>query len=153
MHPTAPIRWRPSTLVRLAELFVLLPLLKVGLRRDGIERTAVRATTVRRGRRLLGPAGAAWTPADVAEAISLARLMLRWTVVPAKCLEQSLVVCWFMARRGVPAELVMAVRKYPFEAHAWARWDGVALTAPPERNPEQFRIITRYPLAAVGAAQ
>ncbi|MFV0309336.1 MAG: lasso peptide biosynthesis B2 protein [Desertimonas sp.] len=144
---SAAVSSRATSLVRLIELFALLPLLKWHLSRHGVEGTAIRATAVRSRPRLLGGPRRSLDEGDIADAVALARLMLRWTPVPFKCLEESLVVSWFLARRGVPAEVVIAVRKYPFEAHAWARCDGAPLTALPERNPDDFKVISRYPLA------
>ena len=45
------------------------------------------------------------------------------------CLEQSLVVCWLLHRRGIPAALRIGARKQEgrFEAHAWVELNGIVL--------------------------
>ncbi|HXN27025.1 MAG TPA: lasso peptide biosynthesis B2 protein [Candidatus Acidoferrales bacterium] len=45
------------------------------------------------------------------------------------CLEQSLVLCWLLRRRGISAELRIGARKEfnRFEAHAWVEVDSAAL--------------------------
>ena len=58
------------------------------------------------------------------EAATAARLPLRPT-----CLEQSLVLCWMLRRRGMKPELRIGARKEAerFEAHAWVELDGAVL--------------------------
>lgn len=132
-------------------MLALLPAVKRQLAREGVEPTAVRATTVsRRRRRSSARATTGSAPTEVAEASARLRAVLRWTPVAAKCLEESLVLCRYLSRRGIQTELVVAVRKYPFEAHAWVEWDGQALTPLPEVHPEQFRVISRYPRRMAG---
>ncbi len=45
------------------------------------------------------------------------------------CLEQSLVLCWLLHRRGIPAGLRIGAHKREgrFEAHAWVELDGTVL--------------------------
>ena len=45
------------------------------------------------------------------------------------CLEQSLVLCWLLRRRGIAAELRIGARKEfeRFEAHAWVEVDSAVL--------------------------
>ena len=45
------------------------------------------------------------------------------------CLEQSLVLCWLLHRRGIPAALRIGARKHEgrFEAHAWVELNGTVL--------------------------
>ncbi len=42
----------------------------------------------------------------------------------AWCLQRSAVCVWLLRRRGIPADLVLGVRTFPFEAHAWAELAG-----------------------------
>ena len=46
-----------------------------------------------------------------------------------KCLEQSILLWWFLSRRGFPAELQIGGRRIPtgFEAHAWVEIAGVVI--------------------------
>jgi hypothetical protein len=54
-----------------------------------------------------------------------------------RCLRTSLVLTALLARRGIPATLVIGVRPHPFAAHAWVEHRGRPLlppaTAPFER--------------------
>ena len=45
------------------------------------------------------------------------------------CLEQALVLCWLLRRRGIEAEMRMGARKDDgrFEAHAWVEFGGTVL--------------------------
>lgn len=122
------------------ELATLLVLVKRRLARLGFQRTVVSCTAV--GRRRGFDADEERRVVELAA--NLMPSVLRWHPVPSRCLEQALVVCWFLGRRGIKAEFVIAVRKYPFEAHAWARWAEVALTSPPSPRPEQFQVIGRF---------
>jgi uncharacterized membrane protein len=45
----------------------------------------------------------------------------------AECLERSLTVVRALRAAGIEAKLRLAIRHYPFEAHAWAEHAGVAL--------------------------
>jgi len=58
------------------------------------------------------------------EAATVARLP-----VHTSCLEQSLVLCWMLKRRGMKPHLRVGGRKQEgrFEAHAWVELDGAAL--------------------------
>jgi hypothetical protein len=53
----------------------------------------------------------------------------RHLVFNASCLEQSLVLWWLAARRGIPAELRIGARKQAgrFEAHAWVELGNLVL--------------------------
>lgn len=45
----------------------------------------------------------------------------------AWCLQRSAACVYLLRRRGVPAQLVLGVRTFPFEAHAWAELGGRVL--------------------------
>lgn len=144
LEPTRRTRQRPTHRIRglryLLELWVLLAIVRFRLTRRGFEPTIRWATDVR-GERDPGAPGAL----DIAElAKTQAQRVFRWHPVANKCLEQSLLLCRFVARRGLKAEIIMAVRKYPFESHAWTVLGDVELTDPPERHPEAFKEIARY---------
>ena len=54
-------------------------------------------------------------------------LTLRLLPTDRRCLVRSLVVCGVLARRGIPAQLVLGVRPdsgEPFMAHAWVEHGG-----------------------------
>ncbi|MEM7331978.1 MAG: lasso peptide biosynthesis B2 protein [Chloroflexota bacterium] len=61
----------------------------------------------------------------------LARSVIRWHLLSPSCIPDSLLVCWFLARRGIKAEFVIIVRNFPFMAHAQAFWNDALLTDPP----------------------
>ena len=65
----------------------------------------------------------------------------------ANCLEQSLVLCWLLARKGIESELRFGARKEDvrLEAHAWVECCGVPLNEAADVH-EQFR-----PFEAVAA--
>lgn len=42
----------------------------------------------------------------------------------ARCLHQCLALSWILRRRGIAAEVVMGVRKFPFTAHVWLECGG-----------------------------
>ncbi len=52
------------------------------------------------------------------------------------CLEQSLVLCWLLRRRGVAADLLIGARKGAnrFEAHAWVEFRGAVLSSSGEEH-------------------
>jgi hypothetical protein len=70
------------------------------------------------------------TPEQHATALRLGRavmLILRLLPTDRRCLVRSLVVSGVLARRGIPAELVLGVRpnsSEPFMAHAWVEHGG-----------------------------
>jgi hypothetical protein len=53
----------------------------------------------------------------------------RHLLLRTNCLEQSLVLCWLLQRRGIPATLRIGARKHEgrFEAHAWVELNGTVL--------------------------
>ncbi|MEX2586450.1 MAG: lasso peptide biosynthesis B2 protein [Actinomycetota bacterium] len=124
----------------LVELSVLLVIVRVRLSRRGFQPTVAWSTTLNPARHC-HEAGVHRT---IELAMTDAQRVFRWHPVANKCLEQSLVLCKFLARRGIRAELIVAVRKYPFGSHAWARWGEVLLTDPPAQDPEHFHVIARF---------
>ena len=72
------------------------------------------------------------TPEAIADAVRLAELAEiagRRGAVAASCLRQSLVVWWWLRRRGLPAQLRIGVTGggAAFAAHSWVELGGVAL--------------------------
>lgn len=55
----------------------------------------------------------------------------------AKCLEQSLVLYYFLRRQGVAVRYCQGVQPYPFKAHAWIEYRGEVVNDVPE-HPKQF---------------
>jgi hypothetical protein len=97
------------------------------LRRDPI------ATAVANLRAQSSPAVAP-TTGTLVEARRLGRAVTRTlTLVPGdtRCLVRSLVLTRLLARRGIPAKLVIGARAAPdFLAHAWVEHDGDPVLAP-----------------------
>lgn len=74
----------------------------------------------------------ACTPGELADAQQLAELAAiagRRGAVAASCLRQSLVVWWWLRRRGLSPQLRIGTlgSGAAFSAHAWVELDGVAL--------------------------
>jgi hypothetical protein len=46
----------------------------------------------------------------------------------ARCLPQAVATARLLRRRDFPVTLVVAVRRFPFAAHAWVECDGLVLT-------------------------
>lgn len=46
----------------------------------------------------------------------------------ARCLPQAVAAARLLRARGYPVKLVVAVRRFPFAAHAWVECDGAVLT-------------------------
>jgi transglutaminase superfamily protein len=59
------------------------------------------------------------TEAALDEALDAVTFAIRIFPGVNRCLETSLVAWLFLARRGFDVELIVAVRRYPFAAHAW----------------------------------
>jgi hypothetical protein len=71
-------------------------------------------------------------PDRMATAREIARILeatCRHLTFHASCLEQSLVLWWLLARRGIPADLRIGARKEAgrFEAHAWVESGSMTL--------------------------
>jgi hypothetical protein len=60
----------------------------------------------------------------------------------ARCLQRSAASVWFLRRRGIPAELVIGVNKFPFYAHAWAEVGGTVVNDDPTVR-ERYQEISR----------
>lgn len=63
--------------------------------------------------------------ARVAQAVRRSALYYR---PGARCLPQALAVARLLRREGFPVTFVVAVRRFPFAAHAWVEWDEQVLT-------------------------
>ena len=81
------------------------------------------------------------TPTGAAADLELGRAVRRTLVLlpsDSRCLTQSLVLIGLLARRGVPAKLLIGVEATgeQFGAHAWVEYDERALL-PPGTDPEK----------------
>jgi Transglutaminase-like superfamily len=80
------------------------------------------------------PAVAAAGPHMLREARRLGWIVartLRWMPGDTRCLARSLVLTRLLARRGIPAKLVIGARAAPeFLAHAWVECDGQPVLSP-----------------------
>lgn len=139
-HLVAAVRRAPSALRRLSigELLLLgqapfaLPASALGLRRYGLRRVQGFL-----GRRPAPPSGA--PPAQRL----LAARRLTWIVQtaaaygpwPANCLQRSVVLWWYLRRRGLAGELRIGVRRDPetreLAFHAWIEYEGAVLNDDP----------------------
>lgn len=77
---------------------------------------------------------------SVGEISRLAAATARHLPIPTSCLEQSLVLCWLLKRRGISADLRIGARKEAdrFEAHAWVEVAGRAID---EGNEEHVHFV------------
>ena len=77
-------------------------------------------------------------PEALAEARRLGRAVVRTLAFlpgDTRCLRRSLVLVQLLARRGISARLVIAVRADPdFLAHAWVEHGGEPLLLPPDKS-------------------
>jgi hypothetical protein len=108
------------------------PVAALALRRWGLQRVQTR----------LAPRGRHVSPAVCGSDVQTARrtawlvdAVARRTPWPANCLQRSLVLWWFLARRGIAAEIRIGVRRRPgspsgsrsLDFHAWVELDGLVL--------------------------
>lgn len=88
---------------------------------------------------------AAGDPVALGSARAIARFeqsAARHLFLRTNCLEQSLVLCWLLRRRGIGAEVRIGARKDDgrFEAHAWVEFEGTVLND----ALEQHRHFSRF---------
>jgi len=78
-------------------------------------------------------------PAQIAELRRIVDIAARHSLAPTTCLTRSLVLGWFLRRRGIDAQLRIGVRLVGRElfAHAWLELCGVPLN-------EQQDVIAQY---------
>lgn len=123
------------------ELFWLMTLITLGLRQRGMKPIIARCTAVQSHNHR--PSLSRHEETELVATVNrLARCVCRLYLVPTSCLHHALLPCWFLARRGIKVEIVIAVCKSPFTAHAWAKWGEVTLSDPP-RFPELFVPLVR----------
>jgi hypothetical protein len=106
-----------------------LPLTALALRRYGLRR--VQAFLARRAS---GTARTDSAPAQVAEARRLAWIVNASALYgpwPANCLQRSVVLWWFLHRRGLAGDLRIGVRRNEetreLDFHAWIEHDGTVI--------------------------
>lgn len=110
------------------ELYFLYFIIAWHLRHQGLKKSVALCTKLRRRKRTLD---AEMTEQFVLLIRDLTHSVLRWHLLPTSCVPDSLLPCWFLARRGIKADFVIIVRHYPFMAHAQAFWNDLLLTDPP----------------------
>ena len=108
------------------ELYIRYFVVFIRLRRYGLKKTVDLCTELSHSKDT-GMADGEF----VALTRSLTESVLKWHLMPNKCVPDSLLPCWFLARRGIKAEFVIIVRQFPFMAHAQAYWNEMPLTDPP----------------------
>jgi hypothetical protein len=107
---------------------VALPVVALALRRYGLARVQ---------RRLLSDRPRPSPPATPVERLTAAR-RLSWCVRaaaaygpwPANCLQRSVLLCWFLHRRGLAGDLRIGVQRADdgsLNFHSWVEHDGVVL--------------------------
>lgn len=110
------------------EAWLLLLLVDLAIARGGLPRIhrLVRGLRVRSRR---GGVDRARIVDAVNDAVTRAGV---WYPRTALCLPRSAVATWLLRRRGIPAVMVIGVRKMPFYAHAWVEVDGVVVNDAPK---------------------
>jgi len=112
----------------LAEMYILYFLIAFHLRRYGLKESVALCTKLHPQKKT---PSAETTEQFVLLIRDLTHSVLRWHLLPTSCVPDSLLPCWFLARRGIKADFVIIVRHHPFMAHAQAFWNEMLLTDPP----------------------
>ena len=58
------------------------------------------------------------------------------------CLPKSLTIYYLVRKQGIPAELCIGVKKFPFAGHAWVEYRGRVIDDFPKRVP-LYTLLTR----------
>ena len=127
------------------ELYFLLIIIDIKLRRHSLKQVVhqLAGTYQNAARRsFAGPDEALFV--EITQ--TLAHHVYNWHFISHRCLHQALVIYWFLARRGVKVDCIIAVRKYPFCAHAWSEWQGKPLTSPPLISSHYYKPILTLPV-------
>ena len=111
----------------LAQAFLALPLVALGLRCWGFRRLQARLN-----QRVARAPHSSVLVAELDQARATARLVqaaARYGLFRPTCLPQSLVLWWLLRRQGLAADLRIGVKPEPnrLEAHAWVEFQGQAL--------------------------
>jgi len=114
----------PFELWVLLQALFLLPLVVLGLRLKGFK--SVQSTLANQ----LPAGGVSIQNNTLSQAHIIARMVKAASVhglYSATCLPQSLLLSWFLKRRGITADLCFGVNKTEtqLEAHAWVEVDGI----------------------------
>lgn len=115
---------KPSSLPHVLTCGALLGISDVALRTLGLRRSVALARRVARGPKPAAADASRRTVMATARRVATAAAFYPGR---AQCLEQSLALFVLLRRRGVPAELKVGVRTFPFTAHAWVEHDGHAV--------------------------
>ena len=121
----------PSKVALASEILVVYARVRLRLRRGDIREVVASIRSRSASRPAPSEAGSAevWlTSARLANAVIRTLTVLR---TDARCLSQSLVLLWLLARRGIPSTLVVGVHTSPeVAAHAWIEHAGKPLLSP-----------------------
>ena len=79
------------------------------------------------------------TPEQICHAVDLASI---WYWKPPLCLQRSAAATCLLRRHGLPAEMVVGVRQYPFGAHAWVEVNGQVANDKPYMD-EIYAVLVR----------
>lgn len=72
--------------------------------------------------------------------VELVDASARWFPRRADCVQRSVVAFWVLRWYGIPAALVVGIRRVPFAAHAWVEMAGQVLNDSPERIAQYLPI-------------
>ncbi len=98
------------------------------------------------GRRVESIPPTAWLDAGAVRASERA-VAMAGALYPGRalCLEQSLVLYYFLRRRGVMIKYCQGVMAHPFQAHAWIEYDGEVISDVAEHAKQFTRLPDQLP--------
>lgn len=75
--------------------------------------------------------------------ISMIYKVIRFYPLKAECIQRSLLILKYIRRvAGIEVDMVVGVKKHPFESHAWIEFNGTSLTEPEEKIRDFMIILT-----------
>lgn len=125
--------------VYFVELYLLYFLVALRLKRHGMKGSVALCL---RQRKFKGVGGGLSAEQFVLLTKDLTRSVIKWHILPSTCVPDSLLPCWFLARRGIKADFVVMVRQFPFMAHAQTFWNDLPITDPPPEWSIQDKFVT-----------
>lgn len=128
----APARIRRLSIAELellVEAPVALPLAALALRRYGLRR--LQAVLSRWPAKRPSPDDAASRAVEAQRLSWVVQVAAAWGPWPANCLQRSVVLWWFLHRRGIEGDMRIGVRRNPdnkaMEFHAWIEYGDVVI--------------------------
>lgn len=134
-----PARFAMRSIVRSCSALAILLLMDGALHLAGFRRFQ----GIVRWWPTVGAAAPGTTKARAAETYQAVDRARTWYFKRSWCLQSAATVVCLARLRGVPAELVLGVRKFPFQAHAWAEVDGTCISGEDAPNVANYCVMER----------